>query len=264
MNDSDVSSDRSQACPEEAPVLKCEHRDHVAVLKLARPQVLNAIDHKVCDAIFRQLDALESHSDVRIIVLTGEGPKAFSAGADLRHMRSLGERALRRFIELTWRAFDRIQQSPLVSIAALHGHVLGGGLELALACDLRVADTSVSIALPEMSLGSVPGSGAMQRLPRLIGEPRTLELALSGRRVGPDEALRIGLVNSVAEQGEALTEALRLAQIYSERPAEAIRYAKLAMRAQLNPALAPELHGLISACCHNEKSYKERTDRFRA
>lgn len=254
-----------QAPPtDDAAPLACERVGHVAVLTLVRPEVLNAIDGKVCDAILRQFDELETDPAVRIVVLAGEGPRAFSAGADLRFMRGLDDRALRRFIELTWRAFDRVHQSPLVSIAALHGHVLGGGLELALACDLRVADPTVSIALPEMSLGSVPGSGAMQRLPKLIGESRCLELALSGRRMGVEEAHRVGLVNAVAKEGAALQDALQLAEACAQRPAEAIRYAKVAMRTPLSAELAPALHGLISACCHNEKSYQESTDRFQA
>lgn len=261
-----MSGDASPAIVQagDSPVLAYQREGHVAVLTLTRPEVLNAIDHRVCEAIVRQFDALEDDPEVRVVVLAGEGSKAFSAGADLRHMRGLDERSLRRFIEFTWRAFDRIYQSRLISVAALHGHVLGGGLELALACDLRVADSTVSIALPEMSLGSVPGSGAMQRLPRLIGESRTLEMALSGRRIGAEEAHRVGLVSALAGAGEAGTEALRLAQAYAQRPAEALRYAKVAVRTPMESGLAPALHGLISACCHNEKSYKERTDRFQA
>ncbi len=245
-----------------APV-DCQTSGAVARLTLARPAVLNAIDQQVCQALVRHIERLEQDGETRVIVVSGQG-RAFSAGADLRLMRSLDAQALRRFIELTWWAFDRLRRSPLVSIAALHGHVLGGGLELALACDLRIADDTASLALPEMGLGSVPGSGAMQRLPALIGESRTLELALSGRRVQADEALRIGLVNLAVPAGQAQDQAMQWAASFAGRPAEAVRYAKTAMRARGDPELAAALHGLISACCQKNKAYQGNTERFQA
>lgn len=242
--------------------LICQQNGPVALLLLSRPEVLNAIDAQVCEALQAHLDELEQSPDVRVVVLAGEGERAFSAGADLRHMRGLEGAQLRRFIELTWRAFDRLRRSPLLSIAALHGHVLGGGLELALACDFRIADETASLALPEMGLGSVPGSGAMQRLPALIGESRALELALSGRRLHAAQAIEMGLVNRGAAAGDVREAAIRWANECAARPPEAIRYAKTAMRARGDPELAAALHGLISNCCQKDRAYQERTQRF--
>lgn len=228
----------------------------IAQLTLDRPAVLNAIDTAMCRAIIAALDALEAQGEASVLIVSGGAARGFSAGADLKHMRGLPAEALRRFIELTWRCFDRLAASPLVSIAALHGYALGGGAELALACDLRVAAEDAVIGFPEMTLGSVPGSGAMQRLPQLIGAPRALELVATGRRLSGAEAAALGLVNRSVAPGQALAEALALADILATRPAAALRYAKASLRAGADPALAPALHGLISAVCQQDAAYR--------
>lgn len=237
----------------------------VAVLRLNRPEVLNAINGEVCTALCHYVDELEADGTTRVMVISGAGDRAFSAGADLTHMRTLSDGDLSQFIELTWHSFERISQSSIPSVAALHGHVLGGGLELAVACDFRIAHRTTSIALPEMGLGSVPGSGAMQRLPGLIGESKTLELAIFGTRVSAQEALMLGLVNKVVEDDrDAERAAIEWAQVISSRPAAALKYAKVAIRARGDPVLAASLHGLISVSCHQSKSYQQKTDKFRS
>jgi enoyl-CoA hydratase len=226
---------------------------HVAHLTLGRPEVLNAIDTATCRAIAAGLDLLEEQGEASVLIVSGGSARCFSAGADLKHMRGLAAEDLRRFIELTWRCFDRLAASPIVSIAALHGYALGGGAELALACDLRVAAEDAVIGFPEMTLGSVPGSGGMQRLPPLIGASRALELVATGRRLSGAEAAALGLVNRCVAPGQALVEAEALAAILAARPAAALRYAKASLRASAD--LAPALHGLISAICHQEPAY---------
>lgn len=243
------------------PVLDVRVEGEVALLTLNRPEVLNAINGDVCDALERALDTLEADEAVKAIVLAGSGPQAFSAGADLKHMRNLDGAALRRFIERTWVVFERLAVSPLPSVCALHGHVLGGGLELALACDLRVADETTTIGLPEMGLGSVPGSGALQRLPGVIGDSRAAELVLLGRRMDCREAAALGLVNTTTAAGEAQAKAREWAATIATRPAEALRYAKIALRFGRQPSAAT-LHGLISDACHRNKSYAANMDRF--
>ena len=235
----------------------------VAHLRLDRPGVLNAIDGATCDALIEYLDSLERDAAVGAIVLSGAGEKAFCAGADLTHMRGLEGASLRRFIERTWAAFDRLASSSLPSIAALHGYVLGGGLELALACDMRIADDSVQIGLPEMGLGSVPGSGALQRLPPLIGPARTTEMIMLGRRIGAAEASTIGLINRVVAKGEAPATALDWAAMVAQRPPEALRYAKIAMRLGQQSEVAASLHGLVSDACHADKRYQNNTEKFK-
>jgi enoyl-CoA hydratase/carnithine racemase len=245
-----------------APVA-LERRGRVAHLQLDRPHVRNAINGATCDALAAAVASLEADASIGAIVLSGAGDKAFSAGADLTHMRGLEGAQLRRFIEQTWIVFERLASSPLPSIAALHGYVLGGGLELALACDLRIADATVQIGLPEMGLGSVPGSGALQRLPALIGPARATEMILLGRRIDAAEAAEIGLVNRAVANGEALSAAMAWAQTIAQLPPEAVRYAKVALRVGRLPEVAASLHGLVSQACHADKRYQSNTDSFR-
>jgi enoyl-CoA hydratase len=224
--------------------------------------VVNAIDDAVCDELEGHVAALEADGAVSVIVLSGAGDKAFSSGADIKFMRQLSGAPLRRFIERTWEVFERLARSPLVSIAALHGYVLGGGVELALACDLRIADASATLGFPEMTLGSVPGSGALQRLPALIGPARTMELVTLGRRIGADEALAMGLVNRVVPEGQALAAAMELAAEIAKRPAESLRYAKIALGLGRGGGVAAAFHGLVSSARQADPAYRRETEKF--
>ena len=242
--------------------IRCHVRDRVAHIELCRPDVLNAIDAATCIELTAIIDRLEAAADVGVIIVSGAGQRAFSSGADLKHMRTLEGADLRRFIELTWRTFDRIACSPLPSIAALHGYVLGAGCELALACDLRIADATTTIALPEMSLGSVPGSGAVQRMPAAIGKAKAMELIMLGDKVDAAEAARLGLVNRAVAAGEAVRSAYEWAsRIAMLRPAS-VRYLKAALAADDSRMLAPALHGLVSDICHRDPVYSVNTAAF--
>lgn len=234
----------------------------VAHLELNRPEVLNAIDERVCDELVSAFADLERDDMVSVIVVSGTGPKAFSSGADLGFMRGLAGKPLRRFIEKTWEANARLADSPLFSIGALHGYVLGGGLELALALDLRIADETTVLGLPEMSLGGLPGSGALQRLPSIIGVARTLELAALNRRLDAGRAEAIGLVNLAVAEGKALETAMEWASEIAKRPRESLRYAKQAVRMGPCSAQAAAFHGLVSDMTHAEPDYQKRTKRF--
>lgn len=245
----------------EEPVL-CESKNGIAHLRLNRPSVLNAIDNKLCRGLIASIERIEGDSAVRVIVLSGNGARAFSSGADLKHMRLLAGADLRRFIELTWHAFDRLARSPLPSIAALHGHVLGGGLELALACDMRIAQSDAQLRLPEIQLGSVPGSGAVQRLPALVGRAKAAELIFMGEILSASDAERIGLVNKVVADGTALGTAIDWAQRIASRSREAVRYLKIGLSAETAQGIAPAFHGMISDLCHREPRYEENTARF--
>lgn len=242
--------------------LIAERQGRVAHLRLNRPAVLNAIDRTLCEALVAQLDVLEADPEIGAIVLSGAGERAFSSGADLTHMRALAGADLRRFIELTWQAFDRLASSPLPSVAALHGYVLGGGFELALACDMRIAGAPAEFGLPEMTLGSVPGSGALQRLPALIGPSRAAEVVMLGRRLTAEQAHEIGIVNCVVPRSELIPLALEWAATLAQRPSEAMRYAKLALHGRGESRLAPAFHGLVSGACHEAREYRSRTAKF--
>lgn len=246
-----------------APV-RCEVRDQIAHIELNRPQVCNAIDAATCAALVAIVDRLEGDANVGVMVLSGAGPRAFSSGADLKHMRALDGAELRRFVELTWRSFDRIACSPIPSIAALHGHVLGAGCELALACDLRIADATARIGLPEMALGSVPGSGAVQRLPALVGKAKAIELIMMSDTIDATEAARIGLVNRAVAAGEGLASAFEWARHIAGLPRASVRYLKAALAADDPRMLAPAFHGLVSELCHRDPVYSRNTAAFQA
>ena len=175
------------------------HIDHgVALLTINRPQALNALSFAIIAEVAAALDAV-AQSDARALVITGAGEKAFCAGADIKELtgRTLAEQ--KRGAEVGQAAFGKLDLLPIPSIALVNGYAFGGGCELALACTFRLATANAKFALPEVKLGLIPGYGGTQRLPRLIGEARAMEMILTGRTVGADEALRIGLANRLVE-----------------------------------------------------------------
>jgi enoyl-CoA hydratase len=212
----------------EEPVLY-EVADHVATVTLNRPQVRNAMNTALREAMMERFTALAVDDDVRVIVVTGAGDKAFSAGADIREfvepLVPTQFREQRRRIDFR-QAMDRCPQ-PI--IAAIRGIALGGGLELALACDLRIVGDDALLGLTETNLAIIPGGGGTQRLPRLVGRGKALEMILTGMRIGAAEALRIGLVERVVPAAEVMTAALELARELAGRAPLAIRYAKEAV-----------------------------------
>lgn len=241
-----------------------ERHGRVALIRIERPEAMNAIDPGVCSALAAHAAALSDTPEIGAAVVCGAGGKAFSAGADLATVARLSGAAKRRFIESAWQALRDLAQAPVPVVAAIEGYALGGGLELALACDLRVADPDAVLGLPELALGSVPSFGAVQRLPEIVGRGRALELLLCGRRIDGREAERIGLVTRLSPPGGAMETAMAMAQDLAGRPREAVRYLKLAMRGAFGADGAAELHGLISDACHADPAYQARIGRFAA
>lgn len=247
----------------EGPVL-VETMDGVASLRLNRPAVLNALDDVTYRALEAALEALEAREDVRALVVTGAGERAFSTGADLTYMRALTGEARQEFILLTYRVTNRLACFPRPSVAALRGFVLGGGFELAMACDLRVAGTDAQFGLPEITLGSVPGSGGVQRLPLLVGPTRAKELILTGRRLPAEESLAWGLVNRVVPPEQVLGAATEMARTIAGHNPVAVEYAKRALQADrlADGGLDARYHSLTSWVCQQTPHYRERTARF--
>ena len=212
----------------DAPVLY-EVADHVATITLNRPEVRNAMNTALREAMLERFTALATDDDVRVIVVKGAGDKAFSAGADIREfvepLVPTQFREQRRRIDFR-QVMDRCPQ-PI--IAAIRGIALGGGLELALACDIRIAGDDAQLGLTEVNLAIIPGGGGTQRLPRLIGRGKALEMILTGARIGAAEALRLGLVERVVPAAEVLTAAQDLARELAGRAPVALRYAKEAV-----------------------------------
>jgi enoyl-CoA hydratase/carnithine racemase len=210
-------------------VVRTETRDGIGVITVNRPAVRNAINRRVIDAVRAALDAFADDEGVGLVMFTGAGDRAFVAGADIAELQ--GRTLLDGLAATLQRLYDEIEGFEKPTIAAVNGHALGGGCELALACDIRLASEHARFGLPETALSIIPAAGGTQRLARLVGKGRALELILTGRAIDADEALRIGLVSRVVPH-EALTGAARetAARILSKGPL-AVRLARLAVHA---------------------------------
>jgi enoyl-CoA hydratase len=192
--------------------LRLERRDAVTILFVDRPQVLNAINRETLAEIGEATRAFLADATQGALIVTGSGEKAFISGADINELAPLGPAAAEDISRFGQAVVDQLERSPKPVIAAVNGYAFGGGCELALACHMRLASDNAVLGLPEVKLGIIPGYGGTQRLPRLVGPGRALELILSARNVKAEEAERIGLVNRVVPQAELLTEAVKLAQ----------------------------------------------------
>jgi len=190
--------------------LSYEVEEGIALVTLKRPEALNALSQSLLEELAEIPELVQQDPEVRAVIFTGEG-KAFAAGADLKEIAAIKDPFMgREYALFGQRVFAEIAALPVPTIAAINGYALGGGLELALACALRVPAKPAKLGLPEVGLGIIPGFGGTQRLPRLIGRGRALDLIFTGRHVDAEEALFLGLVNRVAE--DALEEAKKLAQ----------------------------------------------------
>jgi enoyl-CoA hydratase/carnithine racemase len=211
---------------------------HVVLLRINRPEARNALSPEVMEMLAGELERLDPDPEVRCVVIAGSD-KVFAAGADIKAMseRSFAE-ALRHPAASFWRRLAAIK-TPMV--AAVSGYALGGGCELALACDMIVAAEGATFGQPEITLGIIPGGGGTQRLARVLGKQRTMEYVLTGKRFDAGTARALGLVNTVAKKGKWLEEAIALAQTVAERPPIAARLAKQAVIAAEETALSPGL-----------------------
>lgn len=191
--------------------LRLEMRGAVAVLSVHRPDVLNALNRETLGELEDFTRRFVDDPAQGALIVTGSGEKSFISGADIQELAVLDPKGAEEISRFGQRVFDRLEQSPKLVIAAINGYAFGGGCELALACHVRLAAENAVLGLPEVGLGIIPGYGGTQRLPRLVGRGRALELILTGRRIKADEALGIGLVNRVLPHSELLGEAEKLA-----------------------------------------------------
>ncbi len=226
------------------PLLRVEEESGVALLTLNRPDVMNSLNFDLLSGLKEQIDGLRFNKDVRVVLITGAGEKAFCAGADLKERATLDELQVKQFIYTIRNLFTEIEQLNKPVIAAVNGVALGGGTELALACDIRLASENASLGLTETKLAIIPGAGGTQRLPRLIGRAKAKELIFTGRRVNAQEALEIGLVNKVCPAERLLEEAREMAAMITENGPIALEQAKYAinqgLEADINTGLAIE------------------------
>ncbi len=198
----------------------------VLIATIARPEVMNALNSETLRSIAGLVDFAEADHDVRVLVVTGKGEKAFVAGADIKGFEAMTAKEANEFARAGQAIFSRLEDLAKPVIAAVNGFALGGGLELALACDMIVASEKAKFGLPECTLGLIPGFGGTVRLPRLVGTAKALELALTGNMLNAHEAMAVGLVVKVVPHGEALKGALELAQVMVSRAPFALGFIK--------------------------------------
>ena len=208
-----------------------------AVLTINRPEALNALNSQVLSDLKEALDELKKEADLRCLIITGAGPKSFVAGADIGEMSTMNPKKGEAFGIAGNKVMSQVASFPCPVIAAVNGYALGGGFELALACDLRLASEKARFAFPETGLGITPGFGGTQRLARLVGPALASELIFTGRTVKADEALAKGMVSQVCAPEELLDKAQELADTIAGRAPIAIRQAKKAIRGGLDLTL---------------------------
>ncbi|MDY7043785.1 enoyl-CoA hydratase-related protein [Virgibacillus sp. M23] len=206
-----------------------EEKGSLAIIILNRPEVLNCFDYDMLQQLDKTIRNLQRKQDIHVVIFTGSGEKAFSAGADLKERRGLSEAEVRRNVNKIRRVFLQIDELPQTTIAAINGHAFGGGFELALACDLRIAVNDAMLGLTEVSWGIIPGAGGTQRLARLVGPAKAKELILTARRIEAKVAERWGIINSVVEHGELMDQASSLADEILANAPLAVNQAKFAI-----------------------------------
>jgi enoyl-CoA hydratase/carnithine racemase len=221
--------------------VRVDERSHVAELVLDRPAAMNAISAELAGQLARACAALSADPAVRAVVLTSTHPRAFCVGADLKERNAADEAELARQRTRLRAAFNGVLGLPMPAVAAVHGFALGGGFELALSCDLILADATAVVGLPEVSVGVIPGGGGTQLLPRRVGAARAAELIFTARRVGAAEALGLGLVDRLAEPGDDRAEALDLAARIAANSPVGLRAAKRALRTGYDLSLGAAL-----------------------
>jgi enoyl-CoA hydratase len=238
--------------------LRFEKRNQIAFVTIARPKVLNALDAATMQELTQAFQAIREDDDVLAVILTGEGEKAFVAGADITELATLDATAAADLATRGQAVFSLIEDLGKPVIAAVNGFALGAGCELALACTIRLAADTARFGQPETKLGLIPGYGGTQRLPRLIGKGRSLQILLTGEMIDAYEALRIGLANEVVPAAQLLSRAEAVAAKIIANGPLAIRYCLQAvnrgMEMPLSEALAHEAALFALACSTEDKS----------
>lgn len=223
--------------------LKLQRVDNVLVVKLNRPEVRNALNKNLLHALMEQVEQIKQDPKLNSVIFTSSTDEVFCAGADLKERIGMNEDETMSFVRLIQSSFNAIAQIKIPTIAAINGNAFGGGLELALACDIRIGCKDSLLGLTECSLGIIPGAGGTQRLPQIVGKAKALELILSAQKISGEEAFRIGLLNRCLEKSSSvMDEAIKLGQEIAQNAPLAVVAAKKAIQfANLEAALAYEL-----------------------
>jgi len=241
-----------------------ETTDGISTITFNRPKALNALNSDLLDELDRALQEISGNEEIRVLVLTGAGEKAFVAGADITELAKLDTLSAKVFINKGLSIINKIAELPIPAIAAVNGFALGGGLEIAMACDFIYASTSARFGQPEINLGLIPGYGGTQRLPRIIGIGRAKELLLTGKMISAEEAYRLGIVNRILAPDALMGEAMNIAREMATKGKVALRAIKQAVNYGLNVDLASGLRIETDAfaVCLASSDAKEGTSAF--
>ncbi len=223
------------------PTVLVRKEGHICTLTLNRPQVMNALSFPMLRELAGALEEIQFDPGVRCVIVTGAGDRAFCAGADLKERAGMSEDQVRRYIHTIRNTFTLVENLPMPAIAAVNGVALGGGTELALACDLRVVSETATMGLTETSLAIIPGAGGTQRLPRIVGKAKAKEMIFMARRISAQEALEIGLANRVVPPDRLMDTAREMAEAICRNGPVAIRAAKRAIDRGMEMDLASAL-----------------------
>jgi len=243
-------------------MIRIDTSEGVATVTIDRPEVKNALDLETVTAVREALGRLEADPSVGAVIITGAGEAAFVSGADINDIRARGRDEGLAAINSS--LFAEIERFPRPTIAAINGYALGGGCELALACDIRIAADTAKFGQPELGLGIIPGAGATQRLPRIIGLGRAKHLVLTGEIIDAKQALEIGLVSAIAPPGQLQLRARELAKKILRQGPLAARLAKIALNASARVDMDSGLliETLAQALCYSSEDKQEGTSAF--
>ena len=236
----------------------------IATITFNRPKALNALNAALLEEFSKALDEIEADENIRVLVLTGSGDKSFVAGADITELATFSPLTAKNFAQKGHAIIAKLQQLPIAVIAAVNGFALGGGTEIAIACDFIYASDNAKFGQPEINLGLIPGFGGTQRLPRLIGSNMAKELVFTGKMISATEAENIGLVNKVVPQDQLMEEVIKTAREIASKGKASLRAAKQTINFGLNADLATGIHIEVEGfgLCFGSSDSKEGTSAF--
>lgn len=249
-----------RSCMGSQQYIQLEKKEDVAIVRINRPEKLNAMNADVVKEIGGMMDQLDRDDSIKVVIITGTGEKAFSAGADIEYMSKISPLEAEQYAVTGHATLNRIENLSKPVIAAVNGYALGGGCELALSCDIRIASKNAAMGQPEVTIGICPGWGGTQRLMRVIGLARAKDLIYTGRRISADEAFQMGLVNRVVELPQLMEECMNMAKQIAKNSAIAVRVSKTLLNrgidSDINTGLKLEIFGWSLCFTHPDRQQR--------
>lgn len=238
--------------------------NEIAIIKINRPKALNALNKETLEELELVVDDLNQNNKIKTVIISGEGKKAFVAGADISEMKNMNVKEAKDFSLLGHEVFNKIENSTKVFIAAINGYALGGGCELALACDIRIAAKGAKFGQPEINLGIIPGFGGTQRLTKVIGKSQALELILTGENIDAEAAKKLKLVNQIVEVEDIMEKAKLMAEKIAKKSGPIISIAKESVNFALEHTSAEgsKFEANLFSTCFSTKDQKEGMQAF--